>query len=670
MSDPFYTLQSNGLAVRSDTGTISTEWWTQSPTEVESIGVFFQVMATVTRAVDAEATGVFGEWLSLSENQTWGIDTNGDEAGGASVFLQIRSITDTDTILATATIDLGLFLPDWTLEPLYTFVYAPSDLAPLTTIRFGWVVAMARSAKDRIACTATSFNSLVAGEILVYLRNGDRWDLEYREAGTSDQIMGFSDMIWMNNDGTIMLSTDRSGTNIALRYYSRSDTTWTLQQTLDTGIAANPGSQGPLTNLCASSDGARVAVWGYNQNELRVYKLANNSYSSVFSLTTTVSSSEGLAISRDGLRLAFNITGTTLIYEDDGSDNWTLLDTITHTGLTESANPRSVDLNSTGKLLMWISLSPAQSTLIYEFDGANYALQSTVTLASTDTSPKMASMASHGLTTAVCGATGGADWDEGLTHIIQSDGTNYSQVRSLVAPTDQQDSETSLMSNDGSINLHGVFNNNLRTGIQVYEATGIDETTGLMLNDNQNGVNMGSTVDSTRQVATILGTEPSNGAVGTCYTSFSMQTGQQWYVEFSPLVIINSGQSSRCGFQREVIINPSSPFGSGTGSIGIEPGGDIALEGILTTDGPVFGVGDIIGIAVDKRTSSVTVDIYLNNVFVIQKTLTVSTAQILVPGITLGINTEIGQSWQVFTSALNQNFTPPTGFVPIEQQVL
>ena len=149
-----------------------------------------------------------------------------------------------------------------------------------------------------------------------------------------------------------------------------------------------------------------------------------------------------------------------------------------------------------------------------------------------------------------------------------------------------------------------------------------------------------------------------------------MQTNQRWYVEFSPLVIINSGASSRCGFQREVLINPAPPLGAGAGSIGIEPGGDIALEGSLTTDGPVFGVGDIVAIAVDKRTTSVTIDIYLNNVFVIQKSLTLSTSLILLPGVSLGINTEIGQSWRVFTSALNQNFSPPTGFIPIEQQVL
>lgn len=97
-----YTLQSNGLAVRSDTGTITQEWWTASPTETDNIGNFFQARALITESQTTKISGTIGEWISLNNNQSWSVDS-----GGIILTIQIRR-TFTDTILDSATIQLGL----------------------------------------------------------------------------------------------------------------------------------------------------------------------------------------------------------------------------------------------------------------------------------------------------------------------------------------------------------------------------------------------------------------------------------------------------------------------------------------------------------------------------------------------------------------------------------
>lgn len=668
MADPFYTLQSNGLAVRSDTGTILTEWWTQSPTATESIGVFFQVLATVTRTEDATPTGVFDQWLSLSENQTWGINTNGDEAGGASILLQIRG-TDSDEILGTATIQLGLFLAEWSFEPLYTFVYAPIDVNEAD--RFGWITAMARGTKDRILCNVLSTSAARAGEIFVFLRSGDRWDLEYRETGSSGTIRSFGDSVWMNNDGTRFVTTDRSGSTITVRFYTRSGTTWTLDQTLDTSLDANPGAQAPQTVLCASGDGSTVVLYATTEREIRVYKLTGSTYSLVFSVAAQLATpGNGIAISRDGLRFGTNDRDDTFIYQNDGSDNWSLLDTIVRPTVSGGTAIRSLDLNSTGKILFYRPTFGSENTEIWTFNGSIYELTASIAVTNQAANATMGAFSNAGLTAMYCAPFSSSDFDGALMTIIQSVGGSYQIVRQLKAPSEPNDGLTALMSNDGSMGICGRFNSGIRNGVQVYEATGQDESTGFLLNDNANQLNLGSTVDASRQIATILGTEPSNGALGTCYTSFTINDKAKLYVEFTPLVLINSGNSARCGFQREGLYTPLSPMGAGNQSIGISPLGTISLQGSQTSDFVTFGVGDIVGMAIDKSTGTIVIDCYLNNTFIVQKSFAGSTSIGLIPGVTLGINTEIGASWQVFASAINQNFSPPTGFVPLEEQIL
>lgn len=655
-----YTLNSNGQVVRSDALDVPGEWWTAEP--ITSIGSFYQARAIITGTEEATTSGVFEEWVSLSSNTTWGLTNN----GGLRFTIQIRSINSA-AILASATIQLGLFLPNWLPAPLYTFVYAPVDI--VTNDRFGWCVAMARGTNDRIACTSLSTSASRASDLFVYLRNGDRWDLEYRETGIAGAFRNFADMVWMSDDGSMMWSTDRSGATIFLRYYTRTGVIWTLQSTVDTTMDANPGAASPETNICASGDGSTVVVFGTVETEIRVYRLTGSTYSQVFLVDTpAVDSGSGVAISRDGLRFGFNGRYDTFIYQNDGSDNWTLLDTIDRASVGGSTEERSLDLNSNGDLLFYRPLNATSNTEIWSFNGLAYALQDSIADTSLDSTIDMGAFSSSGFTGMYCSPSSSNDWNRGLMQIIQSNGTNYEIVRQLRSPSEPNDSITALMSNDGAMGICGRFNDGIRSGIQVYEATGQDEVTGLILNDTANDINMGSTVDSTRQIATILGTEPSNGALGTCYTSFTISDLGMFYIEFTPLGSVSS--SSRCGFNREGTYTPSSPMGAGSQSIGISPLGFIALQGSQTFDFPAFGVGDIVAIAVDKSTGTILIDCYLNNVFIIQKSFSGSTAIGLIPGVTLGINTEIGSSWRVFTSALNQNFTPPPGFVPLEQQVL
>jgi len=132
MADPIYTLQTNGLAVRNDTGTISTEWWSLSPNETATIGDFYQVRATKIReeiTIPVTVSGIFGEWVSLSSNQSWSINSATTNFGGVSFLIEIRDIF-TNTIQASATIQLGFFDDSITGE----FYYPLGDAA--TPLRF------------------------------------------------------------------------------------------------------------------------------------------------------------------------------------------------------------------------------------------------------------------------------------------------------------------------------------------------------------------------------------------------------------------------------------------------------------------------------------------------------------------------------------------------------
>jgi hypothetical protein len=106
-----YTLDNNGIASTSEGGIISGQWWSQSP--VDGIGVFYQARATLINAQIEEDTqsisGIFGQWVSLSETKTWSIDKGLKNTGAILFLIEIRSISSPE-ISGRAEITLGVFI--------------------------------------------------------------------------------------------------------------------------------------------------------------------------------------------------------------------------------------------------------------------------------------------------------------------------------------------------------------------------------------------------------------------------------------------------------------------------------------------------------------------------------------------------------------------------------
>ena len=100
MTESSYTLKSNGLAVRSDTGDIFSQWWTKSPEKTDGIGNFYQVKATINInqiSEDGILSGVFNKWVSLSQDQSWRMESLTGK-GGISIFIQIRETFSMDIV--------------------------------------------------------------------------------------------------------------------------------------------------------------------------------------------------------------------------------------------------------------------------------------------------------------------------------------------------------------------------------------------------------------------------------------------------------------------------------------------------------------------------------------------------------------------------------------------
>lgn len=98
-----YTLSKNGQAIKSDTGSISGEWWL--PGAVSGLGVSYETMATVLSEDQAEAQGVFDTWLPLESDVSWTAIADGEQ-GNAVIQVTIReSISRIE--LGTAEIQLG-----------------------------------------------------------------------------------------------------------------------------------------------------------------------------------------------------------------------------------------------------------------------------------------------------------------------------------------------------------------------------------------------------------------------------------------------------------------------------------------------------------------------------------------------------------------------------------
>ena len=184
MADPIFTLQADGLAVRSDNGTVLSEWWSKSSTPTTGLGSGYQARATITtqRLDGATATGVYGAWASLVVGQAWGLDSDGQEKGGLEFLLEIRRSSDL-AIQASATITLGdlvgildgdFYFPLGEASRDFRFTYSGSITGTLAsdisigigdTVTFTYQATQPLSSNDNFIESSTGTNFFGSGSV-------------------------------------------------------------------------------------------------------------------------------------------------------------------------------------------------------------------------------------------------------------------------------------------------------------------------------------------------------------------------------------------------------------------------------------------------------------------------------------------------------------------------
>lgn len=113
-----YTLSTNGQSTSNSGGDISDEWWTLTPEA--GIGNSHMVQATIVlNQADPTSTiaGIFDQFVALSSNQTWSLDSS-VQTDGISIFIQIINAF-TGKVEDSATIELGIVddgIPDSFIE--------------------------------------------------------------------------------------------------------------------------------------------------------------------------------------------------------------------------------------------------------------------------------------------------------------------------------------------------------------------------------------------------------------------------------------------------------------------------------------------------------------------------------------------------------------------------
>ncbi len=186
------------------------------------------------------------------------------------------------------------------------------------------------------------------------------------------------------------------------------------------------------------------------------------------------------------------------------------------------------------------------------------------------------------------------------------------------------------------------------------------------------GNNVGSTKVSLTN-AQVLGTEPSNLARSSAYADAIISFGDKKYFEFQAVQFQTVPDFFwRFGLDVAGLEFPNTDLGQFTNQIGYAKGGSIFISGVSDTFGGfVYREGDVVGFAVDYTTAtSLTVNAFLNNVLQQSDTYTITSGIAFRPASTIGVFNILGTEINLFTATSNFNFSPPTGFAPLESSSL
>lgn len=376
-SSATYTLTSTGLVTTSAAGTLSGEWWSQSPNETPTIGNFYQVMVTVVQTTGGTLSGFFDQWVSLSAARTWTLESDNDV--GADLFFQIRSILDLE-VKATATISLGgIVVPLWTGDfPIICTEISAVESGVNTD--FANDIYMAKTTKDRVAVanfdTNTPFTN--SGQVHIYTYDGVSWTLEQTiQAPTQQANTFFGSTVALIGDGSRLITAQQSagGTPQANVFvYDRVGTTWSLAQTITTTYTAGTTTRvvdvsRDGTVLCTSNSSSlgQLQVWRYDGANYQFEATidaggGNNNWAQSF------------AISSDGLVIVGNIANDVEVFEDTtGAGNWVLREQIQTNLPMTGVQKRVYSASADGSIVAFARNSVSGNTVwTYSWDGANY----------------------------------------------------------------------------------------------------------------------------------------------------------------------------------------------------------------------------------------------------------------------------------------------------------
>ena len=179
--------------------------------------------------------------------------------------------------------------------------------------------------------------------------------------------------------------------------------------------------------------------------------------------------------------------------------------------------------------------------------------------------------------------------------------------------------------------------------------------------------NVGSTKNSLTNAA-VLGTEPANGARSSAYADASIIFGEKKYFEWQPVNFAGTG-ANFWWFGLEVLTleNPNTDTGQFIDELGFARLGGRYISGSFSSGGFSYGQLDVIGFAVDYTdANNLTVDVYRNNALQQTVNYAITNGIAFRPASTLGLSGNVGSEANLFTAATNLNFSPPSGFEPLE----
>jgi hypothetical protein len=327
------------------------------------------------------ASGSFGNSVSLSsDGNTMAIGSPYESSNAGAVRIYTRTVGQTT----------------WNLQTTTALTSGVSGGI------FGNSVSL--SSNGNTLAVGAKYESSNTGAVRVYTRSGTTWTLQTTQTGVgSGSIFGAS--VSISSDGNTLAVGAQQETSPAgaiqagaVRVYTRSVTTWSLQTT--TALTSGLTGSNFAGSVSLSSDGNTLAVGAFNESNaagaVRVYTRSGTTWSlqTTTALTTGVAGSffgGSVSISSDGNTLAVgarqesNHAGAVRVYTRSGT-TWTLQTTTALTaGINNTNFSESVSLSSDGNTLAVgapYESSSAGAVRVYTRAGTTWSLQTTTQLTS------------------------------------------------------------------------------------------------------------------------------------------------------------------------------------------------------------------------------------------------------------------------------------------------